>query len=211
MPGIYRRAALHAAYLDDEVYGVDICRGEVDWNDATSEAADDLRALLSFLRRDPPQMSIARMLMASGKLPPLDAAEHAKTIQRAMEEVRQLLTDQGTSKFATQRGLEVGRRVLIDTHCHFDRFRDPSALAAKCEDERIFAVAVTNIPSHYELAKKHLHGLKFVMPAVGLHPLAIKDCEHELPLMLQLIPKTEFIGEIGLDFSKDGFAFKTRR
>lgn len=96
MPCIYRRAALHAAGLDDEVYGVDICKGEVDWNNPDSEAADDFRTCLSFLLRNPLQIDIAKMLMANGQLPPLDAITHAETVQRAMDEIRALLADKGT-------------------------------------------------------------------------------------------------------------------
>ena len=102
------------------------------------------------------------------------------------------------------RASEVEVVVLIDTHCHIDRFRNPSSLAAKCESGRITTVAVTNIPSHYELAKAHLKGMQYVKPALGLHPLAVGDSHGELPLFLRLLPEAQFIGEIGLDFSTEG-------
>ena len=105
MPCIYRRAALHAAGLDDEIYGVDVCRGQVDWKNVKSEAADDLRACLSFLLRNPSQMDIAKMLVANGHLPPLDAVQHAKTVQRTMDEIRRLLTDKGTPAIRNAAGL----------------------------------------------------------------------------------------------------------
>lgn len=52
--------------MDSEVYGNDICAGEVDVFDANRDAADDLRACLSFLRRDHSIDTIAKMLMANG-------------------------------------------------------------------------------------------------------------------------------------------------
>jgi hypothetical protein len=109
MPCIYRRAAMHAAGIDDETYGVDVCQGEVDWTNPASDAADDLRACLSFLSRNPARIEIAKMLMASGRLAPLDAIEHAGTVQRAMDEIRNLLTAKGTSALKQAAGLG-GRR-----------------------------------------------------------------------------------------------------
>jgi hypothetical protein len=108
MPCIYRRAALHVAGLDDEVYGVDICRGDVDWTDAKSESADDIRACLSFLLANLSQMDIAKALMANGPLPPLEAIGHAATVQRAMDEIRRLINEKGTVELRNAAGL--GRR-----------------------------------------------------------------------------------------------------
>lgn len=105
MPCIYRRAALNVAGLDDEIYGVDVCRDEVDWTDPNSEAADDLRACLSFVLRNPSQINIAKMLLANGDLSPLDVVKHAGTVQRAMEEIRQLITAKGTRELIQSSGL----------------------------------------------------------------------------------------------------------
>lgn len=99
--------------------------------------------------------------------------------------------------------------MLIDTHCHVDRFRDPSGLARQCEDRRILTVAVTNVPSHYQLALPHLSEMKYVRPALGLHPMAVEESHGELPLFLRLLPESDFIGEIGLDLSKEGFPTRT--
>lgn len=105
MPCIYRRAALNVAGLDDEIYGVDVCRGEVDWTDPDSKAANDLRACLSFLHRNPSQIDIAKMLIANGYSSPLDVIKHAGTVKRAMDEIRKLITDKGISKLMRAAGL----------------------------------------------------------------------------------------------------------
>jgi TatD DNase family protein len=99
--------------------------------------------------------------------------------------------------------------MLIDTHCHIDRFRDASGLAQRCEAAKIFTVAVTNIPSHFEQAASHLRGMKYVKAALGFHPLAVAENQSELSLFLKLLPKADFIGEIGLDLSKEGVATKS--
>lgn len=98
--------------------------------------------------------------------------------------------------------------VLIDTHCHIDRFPDASGLARKCESTGITTVAVTNIPSHYELGLPHLAGMQHVKLALGFHPLAVGENRHELPLFLRLLRSADFIGEIGIDLSKEGLPTK---
>lgn len=105
MPCIYRRAALHRIGLDQEVYGVDVSQGGVDVGDSGSEAADDFRACLSFLNRNPTQNEIARMLVANGPLPPDEAIVHATTVGRAMDEIRNLLDAKGTPVIRRLAGL----------------------------------------------------------------------------------------------------------
>lgn len=110
MPCIYRRAALHSIGMDSEVYGNDICAGEVDACDPNSDAADDLRACLSFLRRNHSVEAIAKLLMANGPLPPTDAMKHASTVARAMDEIRQLLRDKGHATIRNLAGVLKGGR-----------------------------------------------------------------------------------------------------
>lgn len=92
MPCIYRRAAMHAAGWDDELYGDDICAGDVDL-DAEGEKPNDLRACFSFLNRDPSKEDIASMLMANGRLEEHRLSDFASMVQRTMDEIRQLLRD----------------------------------------------------------------------------------------------------------------------
>lgn len=101
--------------------------------------------------------------------------------------------------------------MLIDTHCHIDRFPDPMALATQCEAARITTIAVTNLPSHYQMAVPHLEAMRYVKLALGLHPLAVADNIQELPLFLSLVSKTQYVGEIGLDYSKEGLRSKEQQ
>ncbi|TWU08382.1 Qat anti-phage system QueC-like protein QatC [Stieleria varia] len=105
MPCIYRRAALHAAGLDNEIYGNDICTGEVDVADPNSDAADDFRACLAFLRKKYSQEQIAKMLISAGPLPPLEVLGYADTVHRAMEEIRQLLRDKANVTLQKMAGI----------------------------------------------------------------------------------------------------------
>lgn len=99
--------------------------------------------------------------------------------------------------------------MLIDTHCHIDRFPDPLGLAEECERQRIATVAVTQLPGHYQMAMRHIGVMKYVRPALGFHPLAVAGNEGELPLFLSLLPNVRFVGEIGLDLSREGAASRS--
>lgn len=101
--------------------------------------------------------------------------------------------------------------MLIDTHCHIDRFPDPLGLAEECERQRIATVAVTQLPSHYQMAMRHIGVMQYVRPSLGFHPLAVAGNEGELPLFLSLLPDVHFIGEIGLDFSRKGAASRSEQ
>lgn len=98
--------------------------------------------------------------------------------------------------------------MLIDTHCHIDRFPDPLAVSRECEEQRIFTVAVSNLPSHYELAMQHLAKMQYVKPALGFHPLSVEHNFDELSLFESLLPDVQFIGEVGLDYSRQGINSK---
>ncbi|TWU08383.1 putative deoxyribonuclease YcfH [Stieleria varia] len=82
------------------------------------------------------------------------------------------------------------------------------ALASETEAAGITTIAVTNIPSHYRLAVEHIGGMRFIRPALGFHPLAVADNIDELPLFLSLLEQVEFVGEVGLDYSREGFGSK---
>ncbi len=92
---------------------------------------------------------------------------------------------------------------MIDTHCHIDLFSNPHEVAKKAENGNIRTIAVTNLPSHFKMGYPHLKDYKKVRLALGLHPLmAGSHHKSELRLFKELVDKTSYIGEIGLDFSK---------
>lgn len=101
--------------------------------------------------------------------------------------------------------------MLIDTHCHVDRFPDPMAVVEECERQRVITVAVTQLPSHYQMAIRHIGEMQYVRPALGFHPLAVAGNEGELPLFLSLLPNVQFVGEVGLDLSREGVSSRSEQ
>jgi 7-cyano-7-deazaguanine synthase in queuosine biosynthesis len=105
MPCIYRRAALHSAGLDSESYGLDLCKGEVDFNDASERGPADLRACMSFLRNNYTPDEIKRFLLSNGTLEIGKMNEYAGLVVRAFDEIRQLLRDKARKDIQRMAGI----------------------------------------------------------------------------------------------------------
>jgi TatD DNase family protein len=101
---------------------------------------------------------------------------------------------------------------MLDAHCHLDLYPDPSGTALHAESAGVFVVCVTNLPSAFVAARPHLRQFKKVRLALGLHPLnAELHTDTELAEFKELVDQTSFIGEIGLDFSREGYATRDRQ
>jgi len=98
--------------------------------------------------------------------------------------------------------------MLIDTHCHVDQFPSPEKIVRECESNGLRVVAVTNLPSHFALAADRLSQHPLVSAALGMHPMYARHGLRELSAFRRMAPYVDFIGEIGLDFSRAGIASK---
>lgn len=97
---------------------------------------------------------------------------------------------------------------MIDVHCHIDMYDNPMEIAKECERLNIITLGMTNLPSHFELGYAHLLAFQNVRLALGMHPLYAESHIKELPAFIQNVSRTSYIGEIGLDFSKEGIKTK---
>lgn len=98
--------------------------------------------------------------------------------------------------------------MIVDAHCHYDMFENPTQVIRDCENKKIVTIGMTNLPSHFEMGYPHIRGYKYIRMALGLHPLMAKEHNGELVRFKANVSKTSYIGEIGLDFSKEGIATK---
>lgn len=104
VPCIFRRAAMHAGGMDDETYGDDVCAGEIVLA-TDADRANDLRAVLAFLSKAHTPEDIGALLVSNGPLPLSAVADHAGTVFRAMEEVRELLRDKAVPEIRVAAGI----------------------------------------------------------------------------------------------------------
>jgi TatD DNase family protein len=71
----------------------------------------------------------------------------------------------------------------------------------------VVTVAVTELPSGFQRLALQLGKRKFVRVALGLHPMrAASASPLELALFTRLLDRTDYVGEVGLDGSRDGRA-----
>lgn len=97
---------------------------------------------------------------------------------------------------------------MVDAHCHVDLYPNPKEIMAECESSGIFTIGVTNLPSHFAVGFAHTMNYTKIRLALGLHPLYADRHAEELPGFLENLDRTSYIGEVGLDFSKEGIATK---
>ena len=97
---------------------------------------------------------------------------------------------------------------MIDTHCHFDMMPKPETYIRQRELAGDIVIGMTNLPSHFQMGQPHLRWYKHIRLALGLHPLLAAESKSEVTLFKRLVNQTSYIGEIGLDFSKEGLANK---
>jgi len=96
----------------------------------------------------------------------------------------------------------------IDTHFHLDLCTNPQELAQEIERANIYTIAVTNTPSVFDFTYQLSKDKKFLRAALGLHPELVHQRAAELPMFMDLISLTRYIGEIGLDFSSRNVSSK---
>lgn len=88
---------------------------------------------------------------------------------------------------------------LYDTHFHLDLQKDRTAAIREIEEQRIYTIAVTNLPDLYRREKAETAS-KYIRFALGFHPELIHRYPSQIPLMWDLLPEARYIGEVGLDF-----------
>lgn len=97
---------------------------------------------------------------------------------------------------------------MIDVHCHFDMVQNPEKYTAYNEQQKIITIGMTNLPSHFFMGFPHIRQYRYIRLALGLHPLLAKEHSKEYSKFKEYVGKTSYIGEIGLDFSREGISTK---
>lgn len=88
---------------------------------------------------------------------------------------------------------------LYDTHFHLDLFKSTDEIINTIDKNQIYTIAVTNLPVLFKKLNDKLSS-KYIRPALGFHPELLAQYKHYIPQMWELLDKTRYIGEIGLDF-----------
>jgi len=90
---------------------------------------------------------------------------------------------------------------MIDLHCHLDLYPAPESVVARVIAEGIYVLAVTTTPRAWQGTKSLVVSGRRIRLAVGLHPELVEERHAEVDLLCELLPQTQYVGEVGLDGS----------
>lgn len=103
MPCLIRRASLHQANLDNaHLYGLDICAGEVDYND-DKKSSDDTRAIMDAIKSNKTAADFEKDIVAVAYVDGM--SERAKMIERGLNEIKVMIQDKATPEVLKAVGL----------------------------------------------------------------------------------------------------------
>lgn len=91
---------------------------------------------------------------------------------------------------------------LIDTHFHLDYYRNHKQMYETINNLQQYTLCVTNSPGVFLSCKRMYPETKYIKFALGFHPQEILKDNLKMNEFKSLIKETNYIGEIGLDFSK---------
>lgn len=100
------------------------------------------------------------------------------------------------------------KKFYFDTHVHLDLYKDLENTVKSIKEYNAYTIAVTNLPILYEKALRNIPNSKYIRIALGLHPELIHKFPDQKELFFKKLKEARYIGEIGLDFSKEYIKYK---
>ncbi|SFA58570.1 TatD DNase family protein [Anoxybacillus pushchinoensis] len=97
---------------------------------------------------------------------------------------------------------------LVDFHIHIDYYKNYEEMYSYFAQNKIYALFVTNLPEIYDKCKKLFPKSKYVRIAMGYNPQIAKTHRFNKTLFEKWLPHTKYIGEVGLDYSKEYFDYR---
>lgn len=99
----------------------------------------------------------------------------------------------------------------VDFHCHLDLYPDFPANIQECERAGIATLAVTTTPKAYLRNEELCRSTAHVRAALGLHPQLVAQRADELGLFEKFLPRTRYVGEVGLDAGRQHYGSFTQQ
>jgi TatD DNase family protein len=100
---------------------------------------------------------------------------------------------------------------LIDFHIHIDYYENYKEMFHHFAENKIYALFVTNLPEIYGECIKKFPPSKYVRIALGYNPQLVKSNPFNRTLFDKWFPHTKYIGEVGLDYSKEYIGYKEKQ
>jgi len=91
---------------------------------------------------------------------------------------------------------------MIDFHCHLDLYPNALTLVDQVADRNLFTLVVTTSPRAWKATSRVFAGRDNIKVALGMHPEIVGKKISERGLLISCVAEARFIGEIGIDGSK---------
>lgn len=91
--------------------------------------------------------------------------------------------------------------MICDAHCHLDLMNDMMGCINEIKNYNICLYAVGTTPKAYEKEKQLCKNYRNISVGLGMHPQLISSGYDDMGLFCNLLKKSHYIGEVGLDFS----------
>ncbi|MDN4619058.1 TatD family hydrolase [Paenibacillus sp. PsM32] len=97
---------------------------------------------------------------------------------------------------------------FIDFHVHIDYYSSYQEIYKHYDQKKIYALFVTNFPEVFKKAKRTFPDSRYVKIALGYHPEMLRIKPFNQKEFDEAFKNAEYIGEVGLDFSKPYIRYK---
>ena len=91
---------------------------------------------------------------------------------------------------------------LIDTHFHLDMYKNYNEIFQYLEVEKQYTLCMTNSPGVFLSCRDLFQNSKYVKFALGFHPLNVGLTSRDINDFVHLLEYTNYVGEVGLDFTR---------
>lgn len=100
---------------------------------------------------------------------------------------------------------------LIDTHFHLDYYKNHKEIYETVNRLEQYTLCMTATPGIYVSCKKIYKETKYVKFALGFHPHQATLSQKDFLDFIRLANKTNYIGEVGLDFTSNDYLPKKQQ
>lgn len=90
---------------------------------------------------------------------------------------------------------------MIDFHCHLDLYPNARDVVREAVARECYILAVTTTPLAWEGTRRLIGDAPRIRLAAGLHPELVRERHREVERLCALVPRTRYVGEVGLDGS----------
>ena len=93
--------------------------------------------------------------------------------------------------------------MIYDAHCHLDLMDNMSGIIKEMQNSDISLFAVGTTPKAYDREVQFCRNNPHIKVGLGRHPQLISSGYDDMRLFKALFERSHYIGEVGLDFSKE--------